>query len=353
MRPCFYLRGMIGTLVLNKPVSRKTDISKSGTHPALTAWRQIEQEQHYPVRVEELTLSREMQKNPKSRVYRLHGETGDEKSIIAKLCKTESAVSERRIYNQILTQLPLRVPAFYGTRLAEDESKTWLFLEDAGELRFSFKNPQYRLLAVEFLAAMHTESLPVADVQSLPDVGIDSSFSHLQTVKQWLKSSRKNPALNGDAQTILDRTERYCAILSSLWSKIEKLCERFPRTLVHGDFKPNNTRIEQRASSCLLVFDWEMAGIGMPGLDLATARLWRFPSTAREYYHLTRQAWPELDFDDILTMVHLGSIFRAIALANWSCTSSTNHYPDKSIIQLDLCCQKLEAAFAQLQWRTS
>jgi thiamine kinase-like enzyme len=322
-------------------------------HPAVLAWNQIEEKSYLPVIVEELNRRQKKQKNPKSRVYRLHGEPGQEKSIIAKLCNTEAANFERRIYEQILTQLPFRVPRLYGARLADDESKTWLFLEDAGDLRHSFKNPQYRQLAVEFLASLHTESLHIPEIQSLPDAGLACSFSHLQTVGKSLKSCRKNPALNSDAHATLDKVERYCTILSSLWSKIEELCERFPRTLVHGDFKPNNTRIRQQSSSCLLVFDWEMAGIGIPGLDLATARALRFPDAARQYFRMTRHAWPGLSFDEFSTMVYLGLVFRAIALTSWAVKSLSSHYPEESVSQLNLYGRKFEEAFAQLHWRTS
>ena len=315
------------------------------------AWHQSEQKRQFPVRVEELRLRRGTQKNPKSHIYRLHGIAGKEKPVIAKLCKTEAADIERRIYQHILSQLPVRVPELYGARLAEDESKTWLFLEDAGESRFAFKNPPCRQLAVEFLAVLHTDSQRISEIQSLPDVGIDRSLARLQSLTTWLEQSRNNPALDSAAHTVLDTANRYCSILTESWDEIEKLYEPLPRTLVHGDFKPNNTRIVQQPSSQLLVFDWEMAGIGMPGLDLATARLSRFPSAAREYFRLTREAWPDLGFDEIEMMVNLGSIFRAIALADWNCTQLTLQYPHKSIAQLELCCQKFERAFSRIQWR--
>ena len=85
---------MFGTSVLSNVVSDKSNKSELGTHPAVLAWNQMGQKSHFPVRVEELINPRKARvKNPKSRIFRLHGVAGKEKSIIAKLCKTEAAVS--------------------------------------------------------------------------------------------------------------------------------------------------------------------------------------------------------------------------------------------------------------------
>src|SRR5207247_6113874 len=63
----------------------------------------------------------------------------------------------------------------------------------------------------------------------------------------------------------MDRVER-------AWGAIERACLRLPETIVHGDFRPKNGRVRQELGGPVLYgLDWELAGWGIPVVDLAPA----------------------------------------------------------------------------------
>jgi hypothetical protein len=344
------MRDALRRYVLVKVASKSRNIRNPEDHPAVLAWNQIGRRCRFPVKVEELNLIKAREKNPKSRVYRLHGALANEKSLIAKICRTETAVIENLIYSQIFTQLPLQSPKLYGSAVSEVQSKTWLFLEDAGEVCYSPKNSAHSQLVTEFFAIIHTQSQYISEVQSLPDRGTAYYFSHLEYARNKLRNYKANQELSTDEHDLVSNIEGFCTTLNDRWGEIEKWCDDFPKTLVHGDFVSKNVRFQDKSPPHLLVFDWEHSGIGMPGPDLASSGMWHSPRSMQEYFRLTQSAWPDLCFDEVLTMARLGSVFRLIAATSWACKSLSSHYPKGAIYQLKRHRPRFEKKFAQMQW---
>ena len=81
----------------------------------------------------------------------------------------------------------------------------------------------------------------------------------------------------------------------------------------------------------LVVFDWEMAGRGVPAPDIAelsgrgTPRQRvnsNLPDTELlDYWSVVREAWPHLDLVTITQLAELGAIFRSLAAISWESES--------------------------------
>src|SRR5213075_1421504 len=79
-----------------------------------------------------------------------------------------------------------------------------------------------------------------------------------------------NPVVPDEDLPALRAVAAWCDVIESTWGALEDLCACLPRTVVHGDFVIKNVRVRPTAeSAALLVFDWEMAGWGVPATDLA------------------------------------------------------------------------------------
>src|SRR5207244_11271110 len=90
----------------------------------------------------------------------------------------------------------------------------------------------------------------------------------------------------------------------------------------HGDLARRNTRFRVNADNRgLVVFDWEMAGRGVPAPDLASSLIRKYPACLATYFSSIRQAWPTLNFEDILRMADVGRILRIIAALDWASLS--------------------------------
>jgi hypothetical protein len=104
------------------------------------------------------------------------------------------------------------------------------------------------------------------------------------------------------------------------WPGVERACDGLPVTLVHGDLRKKNVRIGGgEAAPVLYVFDWEMAGWGVPAADLsgaggkgATLRV-----DSGTYLETVREYWPHLDAAAVSRLSVLGRIFQALAGAEW------------------------------------
>jgi aminoglycoside phosphotransferase (APT) family kinase protein len=57
--------------------------------------------------------------------------------------------------------------------------------------------------------------------------------------------------------------------IEARWGSIEEICRDSPSTLVHGDLAPKNLRFRMKDGKVsVLPFDWEIAGWGVPAVDL-------------------------------------------------------------------------------------
>src|SRR6266705_1549824 len=97
-----------------------------------------------------------LQAGRKSAVCRLIGAEPKVESIIAKRCPTETALVERFVYETILPQLPVPSLRWYGFIEEEYGEFCWFFIEDAAGCEYSPHTPEHRVLASQWLAAIHS-----------------------------------------------------------------------------------------------------------------------------------------------------------------------------------------------------
>ena len=289
-------------------MSRKSDVlvlsERLGSHAAVAAWRAITPDARDPERIEVLW------RRKKSTTYRLVGAGADGGTIVAQHSQTVKAQVERTVYELILPQLPIPVPRYYGSRTDSPEW-AWIFLEDVGDEPYSKTDPAHVALAARWVGAMHTAGAGIAAARSLPDAGPARYLSHLGAGRAMIQACLSNPALTADEMATLRRLVSDLDGLEREWPDIERACTGVSATLVHGDFRPKNAHVRQRAGKPeLLAIDWEMAGWGVPAVDLVEIDL---PT----YWSVVRTDCPGVRFQDMERLRAVGQVFWWLAAIRW------------------------------------
>jgi hypothetical protein len=295
-------------------------------HPSVRAWKQLYSKQVKPDLVE---LLRE---GAKSCIYRLDGVGPDITAVIAKRCKAGEARVEQTIYREILPNLPISSLVFYGV---VDEPWTefrWLFLEDAGGEEFTYSIEKHRRLAAQWLGQMHVSAARIPAVSRLPDRGAQHYLAHLRSSRDVIQRNLGDPMLNDHDIQVLDAILSQYHFLESRWSRVDDLCHRFPRTLVHCDLGPQNLRVRSSTTEeNVVAFDWEMAGCGIPAPDLAEVSGRGVPRRRVngdlpdyelvDYWSVVRDSWSDLNLNAIIQLAEIGAIFRSLAAISWESES--------------------------------
>ncbi len=304
-------------------------------HPAVLAWSELR-----PVRVEPERLDILQERGSKC-IYRLHGIGIAGAPVIAKRCRTSSAAVERNIYQDVLPHVPVSAPQFYGWS-ANDEEFGWLFLEDVGQERYSTLNEEHRALAGRWLGRMHSFTARHGVVggapQGLPDGGPGRYLQHLRAARWDLLENLSNPGLTPEDTAMLQATARLQDRLETTWSRVEGWCREMPPTLVHGDFRPKNGYLRSTAEGLdLLPIDWEMAGWGVPAVDLPELDLVAYQAAARV-------EWPHLELPLLDRLARVGQVFRLLAAIGWQSSQfkyTARQYLAKPLTDLRIFSERL------------
>jgi aminoglycoside phosphotransferase (APT) family kinase protein len=147
---------------------------------------------------------------------------------------------------------------------------------------------------------------------------------------------------------VLDGVLRTLGEVEARWPEIERACGSKPRALVHCDFSERNVRIRDEGSqSRLLAFDWEVAGWGLPAVDLIGVDL----ST---YAESVRADWPGVDRAALERFAQLGQLLRGgVVAASWAARSLGTAYPDDAVHELSIYERKIGNALAALGLRAA
>jgi len=309
-------------------------------HPALLAWRQIDGGKYAPQIIEVL------KQHKKSEIYRLLEGTPGGWSIIAKRCLSETGKLERLIYEEILPSLPISQLRYYGC-LEETESDMWIFLEDAGQQSFSPNDESHRLLAAHWLGVMHRSARQTSASQKLPPRGPAFYLELMRGGRENIVQNLANPALTPEYIEVLNAILTQMDALESNWEKLSKYCQDFPQTLVHADLQPKNIRIKQGAAgNALYVMDWEMAGWGIPVVDLAPSH--GMPSSAEvdlsAYLAIAREFWRNLDMPTLQFVLHVGCVFRRLAAIYWSSKGLSYPWVEEPVLSMEIYQKELAPA---------
>jgi aminoglycoside phosphotransferase (APT) family kinase protein len=275
-------------------------------------------------------------------VYRLPGVGRDGSDVIAKRCFWQIALDERAVY-EVLGELPRARLAYYGFVAEPACEFGWLFIEDARGDPWNPDDAVQRQLAARWLAGLHTASSRTSSAARLPDRDLPWFLSQLFSARRWICGGFSNPALAPEARPVLDGMLRLLAAVEASWPQIETACAEMPRALVHGDFAERNVRIRYGDGEArVLAFDWEIAGWGLPAVDLPNVDL----ST---YAEAVRADWPRLDLAVLGRFAQLGNLLRGgIAATSWAAESLTTTWPHRAVRELAHYQRRIAKSLAAL-----
>jgi aminoglycoside phosphotransferase (APT) family kinase protein len=317
---------------------RALDPERWEGHPALLAWRRLGGALPSAVFVvKEETASERL-----SLIYRLEGVQPCGNAIVAKRSAARGIAVERRIYHEVLADLPLPVLRCLGGVPDPDPRFAWLFLEAAKGADFDADAPAHRAAAAAWLAGLHmgTEGHPL--LAELPDRGPAHYLEHLQGGRRRIAECFENPVLCDKDRELLDAILRALDIVESNWSAVGEACDGTPQVLVHGDFAARNARVEgDGCDARLWVFDWEVAGRGPPGIDLVRADPERYAAAVRGH-------WPRLD---VARQVWLGQLLRGcLAPIGWETLALDTPWVERALYGLESYRRRLEDFLAASGW---
>jgi hypothetical protein len=328
-------KGRRGSALARDPVEVRT--AELEQQPAVRAWQELGAGP-CPERLELL------RRRHKSVVYRLPGVGRDGSDVIAKQCLWQIALDERAAY-QLLHELPGSHLTYYGFVADPSRDVGWLFVEDARGEPWDPADPEQRRLAARWLAALHTASSRSTNAALLPDRGPAWFRSRLDFASRSIPPSFANPALPTEARPVLDGMLRLLDDVSTCWPEVETACAEMPHALVHGDFADRNVRIRcEGGEARVLAFDWEVAGWGLPAVDLPNVDL---PA----YAEAIERVWPRLD---VARLAQLGQLLRGgIAAVSWASESLATPWPDRAVRELVRYEQRIVGSLARLGWRVN
>jgi hypothetical protein len=303
--------------------------------PAVTAWHELGAGPS-PVRLELL------RRKHKSVVYRLRGVGPGGSDVIAKRSPWHDARDEHAVYES-LAELPVARLAYYGLVVETAREHGWLFMEDAGNEPWDPELPAHRELSTRWLAKLHTTSSRTSRGAALPDRGLGWLREHLLHALAGIPAACGNPALKPEARPVLEGVLRALASVDAAWPELERACAALPHALVHGDFAERNVRVRTAgAEPRLLAFDWEVAGWGLPLVDLVDVDV-------AVYADAVRRAWPELDRDAFERFAKLGLLLRGgVVAASWAVRSLDTPFPDEAVHELVVYERKIVRALGAL-----
>ena len=326
-------------------------------HPAVKAWARLQPGGGRSAA--EPTGIVRLQKKKKGIVYRLEGVGPGYSDIIAKRSSPERLLKERLIYEEVLPALPIATVHYYGFIEDPADECCWLFLESADGEEYSALIDEHRTLAASWLGHLHTSALHVAAAAHLPDRGPDFYLEKLRSACETLLRNLSNPVLTVSDLAVLETVICQCEVIEAHWGKIEKLCERLPHTLIHGDFAPKNMRVRTCQSElALLPFDWGSAGWGIPVADLAQSGMesgipwnyWANPDLA-VYYSVVRESWPHLNTQDLEPLAIIGKIFRSLVCINLEAPGFAMEWVENSVRDMKIYQAAMADALQAAGWK--
>jgi hypothetical protein len=305
--------------------------------PVVAAWTRLDPSHRRPAHVELLGVK------PKSTVHRLVAAGPHGGDVIAKSCARETAILEREVYSNVLPAV-MGEPSGWLAFADDGQSESaWLFFVDCYGEAFDPGVREHREHATRWLARLHTQSVDVPAAAELPDRGPRHYLEHLHDARRTLHAYAGKPILSASDQGVLARTLARLERIAAAWNAVEEACATLPRALVHGDFAARNLRLTRGVSGpTLVVFDWECAGFGLPGVDLADADV-------ELYATLVRKRWPAVGRDAVWRMANLGRLLRGgLAATHWAATHLASVWVEEAVATLALYEERIEQALREL-----
>ena len=258
-----------------------------------------------------------LQEKKNCAVYRLPGAGSHGENVIAKWLRAGPCVIERTVYDRILARLQMPTPCCIGSVPDDTDGFAWLFVEEAAGVEYDSTDPAHRAIASKWLAELHSTAHDLAGAAAksrrLPPVGLPQCAIRISRAKERIISFIGNPALDNEDRVVLAEVLEQCELLNGWCDRLDHHCRRFAPTLVHGDFVAKNLRICLKADQAhLLVFDWEMAGFGPPGADLAEC------DDLATYHASLGRTFRVLTLAEVQMLALIGKALRWAAAIDWA-----------------------------------
>jgi phosphotransferase family enzyme len=235
---------------------------------------------------------------------------------------------EKRVQEEILPSVGLPSLTVYGEWVTPAADAFWIFFEDVGDECFQPSIADRHLVA-RWLAMLHDWKWQPGDANALPDRGPAGYLDHLRSTHRTMAACIGEPRLEGASRSALVDLLHQLDALELAWPDIESRCAAAPLTLVHGDLAGKNARVRQRAAEReLLVFDWEMAGIGVPCVDLAQETFGSLSPDLDAYGRQARRWCPIPRLEELERLAAVGKVFRLLAALDWEARSLPHSWCD-------------------------
>ena len=169
---------------------------------------------------------------------------------------------EISVYQTLLPWAQIRTPRCYGSVLAPEKGRYWLFLEKlAGVELYQVEEFEAWLEVARCLAGLHDSfSGSIESLASgLPLLRYDRDF-----YATWPLRARSFIAPESTS------IPEGCEWLTDGYGTVVDRLLRLPRTFLHGDFYASNVIVQSHGRSVqVFPIDWEMAAVGPGFIDLA------------------------------------------------------------------------------------
>jgi hypothetical protein len=237
----------------------------------------------------------------KSSVFLLRGAGEAGSSVVAKRARRPGMRVERFVHADVLPSLALSSLRCHGFLDEPAGECCWLFLEEAAGEPYASGRPEHRTAAARWLGLLHTGTVGLP-AEALPDRGPGHYLAALRGGRAAIERALASLAAGGDSrERLLERIVELFDAIEIGWDELDRFAADIPRCLVHGDFTAKNVRVGD--GSRLQVFDWDIAGWGIPASDIADVD----PGV---YLMTVRATWPELDPPTVQRLQMLGMLYR-------------------------------------------
>jgi hypothetical protein len=276
----------------------------------------------------------------KGSAFRFEGAGEQGTDVIAKFSPACIAAVERAVYEQVLARAGLDDLHYYG--FVDEGRGGWIFLEDARGERWVRTDQEHRVLAGRWAARMHVHAAAASATAALPALGLHAQRERVARVRADIKDAHDNPSLGAPDFAVLDGVAAQLDRIEAAWHRMEDACLAVPQTLVHGDLRPKNARVRAASDEPrFVVFDWEMAGFGVPAADLA-----RVDTAA--YAEVVATAWPHVDAKACRTLAKVGRVFRNLDAVRWETCGLEGDWQENRILKLGIYRDRLNAVINDL-----
>lgn len=277
----------------------------------------------------------------KSTVLRLHGAGPYGEPVIAKRCPAEVARVERTVYEQVLPALPVASLRLYAAS-EEQDGFGWLFLEDAGETRWSPGLRLHRRLAADWLAAAQVAAVGLVDRVELPARHAAFYLGLVRSARDVVAAASGNRAIDSVGRSLLGRLASGCAAIEGRWDEVEELWSRSPRTLALPGLDQSNARVRATPQGTVFVaFDFENAGWGIPAAEFSQIDLDR-------YFEVAAAGWA-LDGADLIRLGAVGAALWSIKSIGGEGQTLGSPWPSAALKKLTFYSAQVSAALDALE----